>query len=158
MRTVAPGAGWRRGLWVFAALLCYLAPATRLDQTIVHWASSGGGHGHEEGREHAHEREIFPCAVHKCQCQNALECRTRCCCFPKGGHAASESSGTDPAGNIRACGGPLQAAALASLPPHVPIPDSGIFPASTVQGRAEEPVQPLLDPASGPPWKIPIPA
>lgn len=99
--------------------------------------------------------EAFACALHKCHCRNALQCRTHCCCFPK---ASAGHSHHDDGLDVRlsACGGADEHGLMPPLPVHAPaVPE--VAPIAAVSGISPRP--PLARPASpypGAPFKVPI--
>src|SRR4051812_35563086 len=78
------------GALAMALALVYCLSMTQLAYPFHEWLESRSsilhgdqnGHGGHGGSKVA-EQEIYPCAIHKCQCRNALQCKTKCCCFPK---------------------------------------------------------------------------
>lgn len=139
---------WRGAIALFAALV-YLVTATQIALPLGHWLAA------EESTVRG--QEIFACSIHKCQCRNALQCRTHCCCFPKGdrhGHNGHEDGLT---ASLKACGGAADTqGTLPTLAPHA-LPSAAIvfLIHSAAVRPAEMPPTPLSpDPDS--PLKVPI--
>lgn len=108
------------------------------------------------------QKEAFACALHKCGCKNALQCRTNCCCFPKTSptpsHAGGQEHGEDRMAHYKTCNGPDgQGDGLTPpLSALLPLQSAGIpAPASSRDPLASQ-TQRLHSPFSDPPRKIPI--
>jgi hypothetical protein len=102
------------GIAALSMVLCYLLASTQLAFPIKEWI--------EAKSETPVQAEAFACALHKCACQNALQCKVRCCCFPKASaeHGHHHDDG-GLAAHLTACGGAADSHGLMPpLAPHVP--------------------------------------
>lgn len=143
-----------RATGIFAAILAltYLVVSTQFLAPLHAWVTSSAHH--EDG-------EVWACALHKCGCKNALECKIKCCCFPKktlhGGHPG-EDAGSDGLAHWNKCGGATgndQGLSL-HLSPHVP-PETALerLPAPDL-GNLRVTVHLPASPDPQPPLKVPI--
>lgn len=143
------GSAWRGAIALFAAIV-YLVSATQIAMPLGHWLTA-------ENETPVRSQEIFACSIHKCQCQNALECRTHCCCFPKGNRHGHDGHEDGLFASLKACGGsPDTEGTLPTLAPHA-LPTVAIvfLIRFATQRPAELPASPLSpDPDS--PLKVPI--
>lgn len=115
-----PGSGNRlwRALRICSAVgmaIAYLFASTQIAVPVRAWI--------EARAVNPVKAEAFACAVHKCQCHNALQCRAHCCCFPKASAFGEPDHGHDDGLDARltACGGaPDSLGMMPSLPDHAP--------------------------------------
>lgn len=167
----AMGRMWSGALAMTLAL-AYCLSTTQLAYPFHEWLESRAiihhsGHG-------VAGQEIYPCAIHKCQCKNALQCKTKCCCFPKasafrghGGHSGHGlfGGGPDNEGKDRltaaltACGGMADVDGLLPVPvawlspaPRIELPETAVDDWTTADFAA--PPSPGLQA----PFKVPISA
>jgi hypothetical protein len=161
---------WTGGLATALALV-YCLSMTQVAYPFHSWLESrASGHhvgqgGHGDRGNTVAEQEIYPCAIHKCQCRNALQCKTNCCCFPKAsaphGHGPDEAHG-DALGNGRptaaftACGGMDDVDGLLPVPVAWSPPPGILLPGNPfdVWSAAEFTVP--LSPSLQAPFKVPI--
>jgi hypothetical protein len=138
-----------RGASILGLIAAYLLAATQFAFPIREWMEARNAPGHRT--------EIYACSIHKCQCQNALQCRTRCCCFPKASdpHAHGDEGGLQS--HWAACGGSVHEDGLMPpLPDHAPASGEVLLVLEAV-GRLHPESLPLLpSPIPQPPLKVPI--
>jgi hypothetical protein len=122
---------WRalRGCSALAIALAYLFASTQIAAPVKAWI---------EARAAAPVKaEAFACAVHKCQCRNALQCRAHCCCFPKASAFGAKDHGHEDGMGARltACGGaPDSLGMMPSLPDHAPSASGAVPAAASIAG------------------------
>ncbi|HKP98639.1 MAG TPA: hypothetical protein VJ385_23105 [Fibrobacteria bacterium] len=128
----------------------YLLAATQLAVPVKAWIQSRA--------ENPVKVEAFACSLHKCACQNALQCRAHCCCFPKA--AASHSHGHEDGldAHWAACGGGADEHGLMPpLPEHAPpaadAAVAGVSAADWIPAR----ISPSIAPDPRVLFKVPIP-
>jgi hypothetical protein len=162
------------GALAMALALAYCLSTTQLAYPFHSWlesraSSHPGGHGdHADRGDHDNivaEQEIYPCAIHKCQCRNALQCKTNCCCFPKAsashGHGSDEAHGgalgsDRPTAALTACGGMDDVDGLLPMPVAWSPPPGVLLPEAPVDvwSAADFPAPP--SPSLQAPFKVPI--
>jgi hypothetical protein len=105
--------GTLRGLAASGMILAYLLASTQLAFPIHEWI--------EAAAESPVKTQAFACSIHKCACQNALQCRVKCCCFPKASAPHAHENGDGMTAHWAVCGGaPGEHGPLPPLPAHAP--------------------------------------
>jgi hypothetical protein len=93
--------------------MAYLLASTQIAVPVKAWI--------EAEVEPPVKAEAFACAIHKCQCRNALQCKVHCCCFPKASGTRAHEHADGPSARWTACGGtPDDLGMMPSLPDHAP--------------------------------------
>ncbi|MDB5106401.1 MAG: hypothetical protein JWP91_4090 [Fibrobacteres bacterium] len=133
----------------FCLGLLYLFASTQLAYPIKEWF--------EAKAETPVQAEAFACSIHKCACQNALQCKVRCCCFPKGFSGASHHDGDGLESRLTACGGGADSQGY--MPPLAPhMTPASTAPVLTALSGEIIPFLPPDHPSPAPeaPQKVPI--
>lgn len=146
------------GIAAMAMALLYLLALTQIAFPVRQGLASLAKAGTEV------RKEAFACALHKCGCKNAQQCRTSCCCFPKSApsrsHGGDQGHGDDHMAQYKTCNGPdgLGDGLSPPLSTHLPMQSAG----NPAPASARKPLtggsHRLPTPFADPPGKIPISA
>jgi hypothetical protein len=142
---------WLARISVLSMALLYLFASTQLGHTVHEWAESHA--------EKVVQKEAFACALHKCACKNALQCKVNCCCFPKAAVSDSHShEGEDRlTPHWKTCGSSQENDhGLMPLSPHIQTAFSAETAATGMSGTFPDAIPRIPSPISESPFKVPI--